>query len=524
MSSSKSKFDRREFVKGGAGVFGAAALAGPLAFLHTKKLHAAHAAGDMCGIRTESPYGPLYPTADKATGLELIMLPEGFQYETFSWTGDAMSDGNPVPEDLDGMAVVATVFPGNNKNSNGKANEIVLIRNHEVTGGPPIAATHAYNPNAGGGTTVLRWKNGKLIDSRVSVAGTWNNCAGGPTPWGTWLTGEETLATVNGIPHGYIFESLPFASDADRDAWGTPVPLTDMGRFSHEAVAVDPATGFVYETEDESTTSNLIDSSGRRRGNSGFYKFVPNDASGVPGSLEAGGTLYMLRAVGPEGPVLDLRDPECFSEYDVEWIEITNPNGAPPDGRISAAYYEGWQQAGARFQRLEGCWWDPVQEVVVFVDTEGGSEAAGTEGAVWAYDPKTEKLHNIFVSQGALVPEAYGSDNPDNVTVSPRGGILLCEDGGTDDGDGLSLLGLLPNGQTFEFARNIINIGVLDAPALLAAGRDPLRVAEWIAEGDFSGNEWAGATFDPTGRTLFVNIQTPGITFAITGPWMKGPF
>ncbi|HSG72485.1 MAG TPA: alkaline phosphatase PhoX, partial [Planctomycetaceae bacterium] len=179
---------------------------------------------------------------------------------------------------------------------------------------------------------------------------------------------------------------------------------------------------------------------------------------------------------------------------------------------------------GARFQRLEGCWWDPVQEVVVFVDTEGGPEAAGTEGAVWAYDPKTEKLHNLFVSQGALVPEAYGSDNPDNVTVSPRGGILLCEDGGTDDGDGLSLLGLLPNGQTFEFARNIINIGVLDAPALLAAGRDPLRVAEWIAEGDFSGNEWAGATFDPTGRTLFVNIQTPGITFAITGPWLKGPF
>jgi hypothetical protein len=161
---------------------------------------------------------------------------------------------------------------------------------------------------------------------------------------------------------------------------------------------------------------------------------------------------------------------------------------------------------------------------VIFVDTEGGPAGADSgrvdraEGAIWAYDPAGERLDNLFVSQGALAPAAYGADNPDNVSVSPSGGILMCEDGDEDDGDGLSLLGLLPNGQSFEFARNIINIDPSDADALSAAGHDP----EAIGTGDFSGNEFAGATFSSNGQWLFVNVQTPGITFAITGPWGKG--
>jgi secreted PhoX family phosphatase len=298
-----------------------------------------------------------------------------------------------------------------------------------------------------------------------------------------------------------------------------------MGRFSHEAVAFDPRNGSVYLTEDNSGASGQAGP--RRRGSSGFYQFVPNVPMGGVGSLEQGGTLYMLQARHPAtGAIVDdLRDPACMSYYDVAWIQIDEPN-ADPVGSVSGPYAEGRSKGASRFQRLEGCWWDPASKRVLFVDTEGGPAGADSgrvdraEGAIWAYDPAEARLYNLFVSQGALAPAAYGADNPDNISVSPSGGIILCEDGDQDDGNGLSLLGLLPNGQSFEFARNIVNIETSDAGALLAAGHDP----DAIGTGDFGGNEFAGATFSSNGQWLFVNIQTPGITFAITGPWGKGIF
>ena len=119
-----------------------------------------------------------------------------------------------------------------------------------------------------------------------------------------------------------------------------------------------------------------------------------------------------------------------------------------------------------------------------------------------------------------MAPTAYGADNPDNVSVSPSGGIMLCEDGDQSDGNALSLLGLLPNGQSFEFARNNVVIAPGDADALADEGHDPAAI--WT--GDFTDNEFAGATFSSNGQWLFVNIQTPGVTFAITGPWGKGVF
>jgi len=175
---------------------------------------------------------------------------------------------------------------------------------------------------------------------------------------------------------------------------------------------------------------------------------------------------------------------------------------------------------------LEGCWWNSREDRVVFVDTEAGPVSAQpdrndrAEGAVWSYDPRNASLANLFVSRGAEVVSAYGSDNPDNITVSPQGGIILCEDGGQDDGDGLALLGLLPNGQTFEFARNIVEIDNGDRTALSAAEHN----VDVIEPGNYTGSEWAGATFSPDGRWLFANIQRPGITFCITGPWRRGPF
>jgi hypothetical protein len=433
------------------------------------------------------------------------MLPKGFQYWTMAWAGDRLSDGNMCPSGHDGMAIVDE-----------SAGTFTLIRNHEVFGlGSPIAPTHNYDSRGPAGTVALQVRGGHLVDSAISISGTSSNCAGGRTPWGTWLTCEEGVP-VGDRSHGYVFESTPWRVI-------NPVPLVEMGRFSHEAIAFDPQNGSVYLTEDNSAASGPTGP--RRRGSSGFYRFVPDAPLAGLGSLEYGGTLLMLQARDPEtGAVVnDLRDPAGRSSYDVQWIRIDNPDAAPV-GSVSGPYAEGITKGATRFQRLEGCWWDPVTRRVIFVDTEGGPAGADSgrvdraEGAIWAYDPAGERLDNLFVSQGALAPAAYGADNPDNVSVSPSGGILMCEDGDEDDGDGLSLLGLLPNGQSFEFARNIINIDPSDADALSAAGHDP----EAIGTGDFSGNEFAGATFSSNGQWLFVNVQTPGITFAITGPWGKG--
>ncbi|MGH7960751.1 MAG: alkaline phosphatase PhoX, partial [Candidatus Binatia bacterium] len=93
-------------------------------------------------------------------------------------------------------------------------------------------------------------------------------------------------------------------------------------------------------------------------------------------------------------------------------------------------------------------------------------------------------------------------DNPDNITVSPRGGLLLCEDG---DLVGQRLIGLTPAGEAFPFAQNNV---------VLNGEKNGIV-------GDFRDKEWAGACFSKDGKWLFANIQTPGITFAITGPWNK---
>ena len=98
--------------------------------------------------------------------------------------------------------------------------------------------------------------------------------------------------------------------------------------------------------------------------------------------------------------------------------------------------------------------------------------------------------------------------------MTPRGGLLLCEDAaGNNFPEGERLVGLTLDGETFTFAQNNIN---LTAGQIGGAGKR-------IAPGDYRQSEWAGACYSPDGKWLFVNIQTPGITFAIKGPWGKGP-
>ncbi len=412
-------------------------------------------------------FGPVRPVRDETTGLELLALPEGFRYLSFGWRGEPMADGQRTPGAHDGMAVI--------HEADGIA---TLCRNHEVTSaGRPIGREdQSYDSRGAGGCTNLRFNlnEGRWIDARPSLSGTVRNCAGGPTPWGTWLSCEETVLGAGDIvddepvgyreSHGWIFEVPPEGATE-------PVPLKDMGRFVHEAIAVDPETGYVYETED--------------RGTAGFYRFVPNE----PGKLAKGGQLFMLKADG----VTDTRRGMTVGKtFDVSWVPIEDPQRRHRPGEKDArgVHQQGAEQGAATFARLEGCW--AGNRKIYFTATSGGDKQAGQ---VWQYDPREETLTLVFESPGNEI-----LDMPDNMAVSPRGGIVLCEDGRVAP---QRLQGLTPDGRLFTLAANNIQLN--------------REVGSF--RGDFRGNEWCGACFSNDGKWLFANIQTPGVTFAITGPW-----
>ncbi|WP_117210868.1 alkaline phosphatase PhoX [Allorhizocola rhizosphaerae] len=445
--------DRRDVLRGAAVAAGIAAIA-PMEAL------AARTASAQTDVKKQfSPdYGPLAPVKDQTTGLELLLLPRGFEYLTFGWTGDRMADGIATPGVHDGMAAYR------------RGDRVHLVRNHEVGSLSGKFADPAYDPQAGGGTTNLIFNpdKGELVEARASLSGTIRNCAGGPTPWDTWLTCEETtlINAGNGMRHGYVFE-VPSAGT------GNPNPIKEMGRFSHEAVAIDPATGWVYETEDA--------------GSAGFYRFRPN----TPGNLHGGGVLEMLVINGPR---YDTRKDGTGTTYaSTSWVTIDEPDPA-----TGVPFTEGFAKGGAVFARLEGAWYAGGK--VYIVSTSGGP--AG-QGQIFEYEPATGALKVLFASPSPAV-----LNNPDNICVSPRGGMVLCE-----DGSGIEYMhGLTTDGDIFPFAAN--NVVIPD-------GGVPGRAN--IAPGDYRGSEWCGATFEPkNGNWLFANIQSPGITFAITGPWKQG--
>lgn len=505
---------RRQVLKGSAAAMAVGAI-GSLGGLYANQARAA--AGDPTRMApVPSPYGPLAPVADRSTGLPLLQLPPGFSYQSFGWTGDAMDDGQPCPGRHDGMAVMTGYGRGRAPmvlRGRGRGAEMVLIRNHEVGAGTPIRAPGMYDTGdigggrvSGGGTTTLYWRDGAFRGMEASLGGTLVNCAGGPTPWGTWLSCEEIktdAVSSTGRKHGYVFEVHP---DAERT---TGRPLVQLGRFSHEAVAVDPRTGALYLTEDD-------------RNKSALYRFIPNERGGRPGSLENGGRLQAARVRGR--PNADLTVAEIGTEVALEWVDVPDPDlgtvRAPagfPDvsanDTLSGPFAQAWSAGALRMARGEGIWY--AHGSMFIVDTATGTDASGRKGrgngAVWVLDLATQRMRALFVSGDQLA-----AHNPDNVTVSPRGGVVLCEDGGESPdayGPGSRLIGLNRRGESFWFAKNNAE---LTATQVANAGKQ-------VAEGDYRDSEFCGACWDPAGRTLFVNLQSPGITLAITGPWLHGP-
>ncbi|MEM9702379.1 MAG: alkaline phosphatase PhoX, partial [Planctomycetota bacterium] len=391
-------------------------------------------------------FGPLSPVADETTGLPLLQLPAGFRYKSFGWTGEPLTGPGETgerrtPADHDGMGVVAESI------ENGRR-IVTLVRNHELSGGgstgyQAVDGRTAYDPKAPGGCTALRFDAtaGAWLDASLALSGTVKNCAGGPTGRGSWFSCEETVdgpgeTDDEGVTHpyekthGWVFEVDPRA--AANGAATTPQPIEGMGRFKHEAVAVDPADGAVYLTEDQ--------------GKCGLYQFVPRD----PARPIAGGALYMLKVPNRD----DLRSgSKPGEEYPVEWVLIDDPTvGHSPAGLAEGiwdekgVYRQGRAKGATRFARMEGAWAGPDGEGrpgIWAVSTSGGAKELGQ---VWFFDPARQKLRLIFETPGAEV-----LDSPDNITVSPRGGVVLCEDG---DIVPQRLHGLTKTGELFPLAAN----------------------------------------------------------------------
>jgi hypothetical protein len=426
-----------------------------------------------------------YQQLDAALGSDffrVIDLLPGFQYELLSEVGERMSDGLMVPGLHDGMGA----FKGPNGTT-------VLVRNHEL--GPEHGQYRPYGPrNHGlrkvdlsqvydtgkgrvpglGGTTNLVYDTSqrKLVRHFLSLAGTYRNCAGGITPWDTWITCEEAVEKPGDdekVPsdieqaHGFNFE-VPAWSDIQLT---TPVPLKAMGRFRHEAVAVDPRTGIVYQTED------CFDGL--------FYRFIPS----TPGQLHRGGRLQALRL--RDLPRCDTRNwleqrVSVGTRMPVEWVDLENVTSPDDDLR-----YQGFFEKGAaRFARGEGCWWG--RDAVYLCCTNGGAKR---KGQILRYIPGPEEGRpgeaanpghlELFIepNDGNLV------DNCDNGCVAPWGDMIVCEDGGTVPHH---IVGITPDGKIYKLGRTTLS-------------------------------EFSGPCFSPDGSTLFVNIQVPGVTVAITGPW-----
>ena len=419
-------------------------------------------------------YGALRPTKARNTGETWLALPDGFEYTALGKTGSKMSDGCATPAAHDGMATFKV------------GNELRIVRNHEINAGLGEKgsvfgkAETAYDAQGGGGTTTLIVdpKTRELVRDFASLNGTLNNCAGGPTPWGTWISCEETTLGASLVKdekgrvrggfaqkHGYCFEVSAAADGAVK-----PQPLTGLGRFVHEAIAVDAKSGIVYLTED--------------RGAAGFYRFIPKHKT----KLVEGGTLQMLKVAAPASfsQQADLRTGlKAGQSFAATWVNIDEPDAPAAEQRTDAVYQQGFTQGAATFARLEGIWY--AGDSLFFTSTSGGDKRLGQ---VWQYTPQGKDkgaLKLIFES-----PEEAVLDMPDNLCVSPRGGLVVCEDGHNEQ----FVRGLTRQGQIFDFAKNI-------APG-------------------FEDMEFAGATFSPDGQTLFVNIQTPGVTLAVWGPWEKG--
>jgi secreted PhoX family phosphatase len=389
----------------------------------------------------------------------IIDLPVGFRYRVISQMGDRMDDGYLVPGAHDGMAAFQA-----------PDGQTVLIRNHELlpTSSTQVmaAAERLYDPRCKGGTTTIVVSPQRTVVRQfTSLAGTSRNCAGGATPWQSWLSCEEITSTPASYPssspeavtkpHGYAFEVPMKATEPVM-----PQPLTAMGRFRREAIAVDPQTGIVYQTEDQEDGL--------------FYRFIPHEVN----HLSAGGRLEALRIQG-RPQAITRRNFPINRPVAVEWVTLENAD--PVDDTLRS---DGFRQGAAQFSRGEGICYSDGE--IYFTCTNAGRIP---HGQIWRYQPGQSATEGGMLELIVEPNDPNQLDFPDNLVMASWGDLLVCEDGGGAQ----FIVGVTPDGRLYRFAHNALNTA-----------------------------EFAGICFALDGQTLFLNIYSPGLTLAIwpeSGQW-----
>ena len=264
--------------------------------------------------------GPLQPPDENG-----VRLPEGFSSRVV-----AQSSQEPVPDcgyrwhpAPDGAAVFTT------------DDGWIYVSNSEVGGNQ-------------GGVGALRFDlQGRVIDSYSILDGTSTNCAGGPTPWGTWLSCEE-------FDQGRVWECDPLGK---KQAIVRPA----LGVFKHEAAAVDPVQNDIYLTEDT--------------GDGLFYRFRP-------GSREPDLSAGRLEAA------------EVMDGGKVVWHRVKDPSGVVQPTRMQVPQ-------ATLFKGGEGAW---HHDQVIYFTTK-------QDGRVWAYDISASTITVIYDDDDHAEPELTGVDN-----------------------------------------------------------------------------------------------------------------
>ena len=273
--------------------------------------------------RGPSPYGPLGPPDENG-----IKLPERFESRVIA-RGDTpvRLPEAPYPwhKFSDGAATYRTDDGG-----------WILVSNSEVPA-----------DGLGGASAIRFGPHGQIRDAYRILEGTSTNCAGGATPWGTWLSCEET-------DDGRVWECDP---RGQRE----PVVRPALGVFKHEAVCVDRRTGFLYLTEDLS--------------DGGFYRFKPDR----PGDLSDG--VLQIAKVGPRGHV--------------DWKRVPAPRGGADNPTRHQV------PGSTEFRRGEGIWFDSG---IVYVATTADSK-------IHAYNARTGRIRVIYAAERLRNPPLTQVDN-----------------------------------------------------------------------------------------------------------------
>ncbi len=360
------------------------------------------APGQGKGLGAGPGYGELVP--DPAG---LLDLPPGFRYSIVSEEGQRLTgSAGVIPGRFDGTGSFA-----------GPDKSVYLVRNSEYGSAYPAAnpvvdgpMSAVYDPVAPGGTTTVHVdKHGNTVAEFVSLAGTASNCGGGITPWGTWLTCEEDESKAGDSgqtkDHGFVFEIDP-ANPSNTSG----EPITGMGRFPHEAVCIDPRTGTCYLTEDASGPLGLV------------YRYEPDDTTPAYGALAKGGELSAMRCSDGGTHVENLAAYTVpGTTLSVDWVAVPDQLAASLSTRKQFT-----DDQVTRSRKYEGTWWGNGRAYIVcsFSSVSGLPKHTGQ---VWSFDPLSDSL----TLEVYLAPDDVDrpGDSPDNICVSPYGGLIMAEDG-----------------------------------------------------------------------------------------------